>query len=391
MRYKILFVSGIRSDYDLLEPLATALKKKVNFEIYFHLCEPHFAKNHNFSYKIVIKDEFNIVNLNSSSKTIFYDDENQRVRAIGRTIIDINQSIALINPNLVIYLGDREEPLAAAIACAYNNIPSLHIAGGDNCYPDGGDVDEPVRHAISKLSSLHLVIANEHKSRLIRMGEPEDRIEFVGNPGLDSIAMTPEISIESINKIPQNFLRNDYAVLIYHVMSSVPPKVALNEYQNILSALNEKKIPILIGAPNSDPGQAEISNYTKLFLRNNKHAGYFYKNLPRLEFINILRHSKFIIGNSSLGILEANFLKKAAINVGERQTGRLHGNNVLFTGSNKSQIIEAIKKATDHSFQNKIDKENSNIYGNGNMVKKSIKFISKNINRNDLLEKHITY
>ena len=100
---------------------------------------------------------------------------------------------------------------------------------------------------------------------------------------------------------------------------------------------------------------------------------------------------EFIIGNSSLGILEANFLKKVAINVGERQTGRLHGNNVLFTGSNKSQIIEAIKKATDHSFQTKIDKENSNIYGNGNMVKKSIKFISKNINRNDLLEKHITY
>ena len=70
-----------------------------------------------------------------------------------------------------------------------------------------------------------------------------------------------------------------------------------------------------------------------------------------------MRHTKFIIGNSSLGILEPNFLKKPAINVGERQKGRLYGNNVLFTGSNKSQIIEAIKKATDHSFQNKIEKK----------------------------------
>ena len=281
--------------------------------------------------------------------------------------------------------------MAAAIACAYNNIPTLHIAGGDNCYPNGGDVDEPVRHAISKLSSLHLVIANEHKSRLIKMGEPEDRIKFVGNPGLDSIALTPKISLESITQIPLKFLNNKYAVLIYHVMSSLSPKEALKEYRNILNALYEKEVKILIGAPNSDPGQFEILNHSEFFLKKNENAGYLYKNLPRLEFINILRNSNFIIGNSSLGILEANFLKKPAINVGERQKGRLHGNNVLFTGSDKNLIIEAIEKATSQEFLNKIDNESSKIYGDGSMVEKSVEFIVKNINRKDLLEKHITY
>ncbi len=391
MKNKILFISGIRSDYDLLKPLASSLKTKKNFDIYFHLCEPHFSVNHNLSYKIVVKDKFKVINIDTSFKSVFYDDTNQRVKAFGRTVLDINKSISLINPSLVIYLGDREEPMAAAIACAYNNIPTLHIAGGDNCYPNGGDVDEPVRHAISKLSSLHLVIANEHKSRLIKMGEPEDRIKFVGNPGLDSIALTPKISLESITQIPRKFLNNKYAVLIYHVMSSLSPKEALKEYRNILNALYEKEVKILIGAPNSDPGQFEILNHSEFFLKKNENAGYLYKNLPRLEFINILRNSNFIIGNSSLGILEANFLKKPAINVGERQKGRLHGNNVLFTGSDKNLIIEAIEKATSQEFLNKIDNETSNIYGDGSMVEKSVEFIMKNINRKDLLEKHITY
>lgn len=392
MKNKILFISGIRSDYDLLKPLASSLKSKKNFDIYFHLCEPHFSPNHNLSYKIVVNDKFKVINIGSSSKTVFYDDTNHRVKAVGRTVLAINESISLINPTLVIYLGDREEPMAAAIACAYNNIPTLHIAGGDNCYPNGGDVDEPVRHAISKLSSLHLVIANEHKSRLIKMGEPEDRIAFVGNPGLDSIALTPKISLESITQIPRKFLiNNNYAVLIYHVMSSLSSKAALKEYKNILNALYEKGVPVLIGAPNSDPGQLEILKHTESYLKKNENAGYLYKNLPRLEFINILRNCKFIIGNSSLGILEANFLKKPSINVGERQKGRLHGNNVLFTDSDKNLIIDAIENATSQLFLNKIDNETSNIYGDGSMVKKSIKFIMKNINRNDLLEKHITY
>ena len=108
MKNKILFISGIRSDYDLLKPLASSLKTKKNFDIYFHLCEPHFSVNHNLSYKIVVKDKFKVINIDTSFKSVFYDDTNQRVKAFGQTVLDINKSISLINPSLVIYLGERE-------------------------------------------------------------------------------------------------------------------------------------------------------------------------------------------------------------------------------------------------------------------------------------------
>lgn len=391
MTINILFVSGIRSDYDLLYPLASAMQGTGEYNVGFHLCYPHFSETHNYSFNLVIEDGFNVLNLKHMKEFSFFTDENSRVETIGKTVIDINNTIQTFCPKLVIYLGDREEPLAAATVAAYNNIPTLHIAGGDNCFPQGGDVDEAVRHAISKLSSLHLVMAEAHKTRLIKMGECGDRVKFVGNPGIDRIVATPYLNKSKLTSLPKWVSDDDYVILIYHVMSSMPYDDACKEFTNILEVLNEKNLNILIGAPNSDPGQDLITAQAKKYIELNPDNSYFYKNLQRDQFINMLRHAEFIIGNSSLGILEANFLKKPTINVGERQRGRIHGKNVIFSGSTKTEIIKAIDTISSKNFIDELNSSDHHVYGDGNMVTKSLEFIEENITRTDLVEKHITY
>ena len=67
---------------------------------------------------------------------------------IGRMLIGLVEELETIRPNIVMVLGDRGEMLAGALGAIHLNIPVVHIHGGER----SGTVDEPVRHAISKLA-----------------------------------------------------------------------------------------------------------------------------------------------------------------------------------------------------------------------------------------------
>ena len=384
---KVLFISGIRSDYDLLVPLAKLMKKANDFEVSFFLCAPHYSHLHNYSHLLVQADGFEIVS-NQLDKQLSLDGTVAgRLDLAAKLLKDLNEVIETQKPDLVIYLGDREEPLMAATCCAYRNIPTVHIAGGDHCYPAGGDVDEPVRHAISKLSSLHLVMAEAHKDRLMKMGEEPSRVAVVGNAGLDSIVATPVMAVNDIPVVMDSKISDNYAVLIHHVMSSVKPSDALHEYKAIISSCIESGLSLYIGAPNSDPGFSSLTEYAFEVARENPKKIFLYKNLGRKDFINLLRNASLIIGNSSLGILEAGFLEKPVINVGERQRGRLHGKNVSFVQANREQICGAIKDALTKSV---FDASDRNLYGDGTMATTSIAFIRKHLAAG-IGTKHLTY
>jgi len=391
-KISVLFMSGIRSDYDLLKPLAVRMKHDVDFDVSFFLCAPHFSDMHNHSYNFVQNDGFPIVNMTQISNKPFQNDTvHNRINIVSKMMESFNTALSKHKPDLVIYLGDREEPLIAAICCTYHGIPTIHIAGGDNCHPKGGDVDEPVRHAISKLSSLHLVMADEHGQRLLQMGEEKFRIKMVGNPGIDSILSTPKLRVEDLNHYSKFDINEKYAILIYHVMSSVSPEDALNEYKLIIECCLEKKINLFIGSPNSDPGYSLLANYALDISKKYEDKISFFKNIPRVEFTNLAKYSSFIIGNSSMGILESGALKKPAINVGERQRGRIHGDNTLFVDSVKSEILQAIDLVTSENFNEKVKRTTFDVYGSGNMAELSIEFIKKTLKHDTLMEKNITF
>jgi GDP/UDP-N,N'-diacetylbacillosamine 2-epimerase (hydrolysing) len=386
---RVLVLTAIRSEYDLLYPLARALDEDPAFEVAFIVAGAHLTRLHNHSIRLIKSDGFRvaaeIANFEMS------DDGNTpygRVRAAARLLEGLSEVLEKEKPDLLVYLGDREEPLMAAIAANYLGIPAIHIAGGDNAHPIGGDVDEEARHATTKLSHIHLTMAKEHETRVLMMGEESWRVRTVGNPGLDRLRCEPLLSLAEMEIVHGSFVRDAYLVLVYHAVSSgladAPLELDLCIRESIATG-----IKVFIGAPNNDPGYASLLNVIKKY--SNHPQIKLYSNLPRAEFAALLKRARAIVGNSSLGLLEASFIGVPAVNVGQRQRGRLAGVNVQFVDAEKEPLKQALSRALFDEEYRKCVLSADSIYGDGYMVGRAVSFIKALPSKEKLLDKRITY
>jgi UDP-N-acetylglucosamine 2-epimerase (non-hydrolysing)/GDP/UDP-N,N'-diacetylbacillosamine 2-epimerase (hydrolysing) len=281
--------------------------------------------------------------------------------------------VANYNPDLIIYAGDREEVIIASLIGGYLEIPTMHFFGGDHV--KDSHIDNPIRHATSKLSTIHMVSHKEHAQRLIRMGESEDRVYNIGSIALDKFINE---STRSKNEIRKYFKINhgldSFAVVIFH---PIPKErdFSADIFENILLSLKERNIYAFVSYPNIDPGNREIIKIIDKY--QNDVNFLFYRNQPRSIFISIYKNATFIIGNSSSGILESASIPIPAINVGYRQTGRLANENVVFANGEISSIVGAIDKVQSKEYE-KIIKNVKNIYGDGHSSEKALNIIKNN-------------
>jgi len=281
-------------------------------------------------------------------------------------------------PDFLMVVGDREESIAAALVGNYMDVIVAHLAGGDPVY---GNADDPVRHAVSKLAHVHFTFAAEH-SRILRMtGEEEFRIFTVGNPALDRIRTEPETGLEELEKRLGIKLNNgNYAVLLEHPLSSEKDE-SYHQMRVTLEALEElgaEKGLTTVGIyPNTDPGSQSILKAVKEAAASQYIK--FFKTLERNIFVNLLRKARVLVGNSSLGILEAPFFNLPVVNVGNRQKARINCGNVNFVAHQKEEIKRAVLNACyDEEYRRRIAKL-ENIYGNGHTGEKIVR-IFKEIN-----------
>ena len=305
----------------------------------------------------------------------------QRAKGTGLLTYAISQTVERENPDFLIYVGDREEGIAAAIVANYMDVRLIHLAGGDPVYLNS---DDPMRFAISKLAHIHCTFAQEYADNLKIVGEEDFRIKYTGNPSLDNIKNTKQINIEDIS----NFLGVDisdgnYIVLIKHPLSSEKDD-AESQMETSLQALDEftKKHNFkVIGVyPNTDPGAYKILEVIEKY-SNNERINFFI-SLPHEIFVNLLRNTKALAGNSSMGILEAPFYGLPVVNIGNRQTGRLNAGNLVFVRHECKEIIENLEKACFNETYRQQVKELTNPYGNGNSSD-SIKDFIDSIDLND--------
>lgn len=352
---KILAITGIRSDYDLMSNLF----KKINSDDYFELkllvCGAHLSKTYGNTVELIEKDKLEI--LIKIESLIDSDTKSSRLKTAS---IILQNSIDIVNqydPDLIIYAGDREEVLIGSMLGAFLEIPTAHFFGGD--YTCSGLVDNQLRSAASKMSSIHFVSTKEHKKRVLNIGEPEHRIFQIGSPALDKFKTEPIVDMNVIYKGLNIRPFNAYALVIYHPLGG---NDNIN-FKNILKCLKEMNMKAFVSYPNTDAGNKEIISIIEEY-KNDKDF-YFYKNLDRNTFINIYRNASFQIGNSSAGIVEAASAKIPAINIGARQVGRAANENVIFVKDDYKDIKCGIAKALDKDFINKC-KDIKNIYGDGN-------------------------
>lgn len=386
MKTKLLALTGIRSEYDLLYPLLKEIHGDNELELGVIVAGAHLSPLHNFSVKQIEEDGFSIVE--RIDNLLYSDRVSAKAKSASILMQTLTQTLDREKPDYLIVLGDREESIIGALTAGYMNIPVIHLAGGDHTNPIGGNIDEQVRHATTKLSHIHFTMRQEHTERILKLGEESWRVHTVGSGGIDRIRMIPNFSREELSNALGSEIKNDYAVVIHHPLNS-QMEMGAQELELIFESLLEKNLSIFVGYPNSDPG---FESLVKVIQKYEQQENIItYKNLNRLLFINLLRHAKVLVGNSSLGLHEAPYLCLPTINVGERQKGRLAGKNVQFIDVNQAELREALQKAlTDSMYKEEII-QHRYIYGDGHMAQRCVDIIKKLPKREVILAKKLTY
>jgi GDP/UDP-N,N'-diacetylbacillosamine 2-epimerase (hydrolysing) len=352
---KILALTGIRSEYDILFPLINAFKSQYGWDVKLVLSGAHLSDWHGNSQSRIIQDGFEVVDrIDSLFST---NRETQRIKGIGVMLYGLSQTIEREQPDVLLVVGDREESIAAALVGNYMGVLTAHLGGGD---PVWGNSDDPIRMAVSKLAHIHLVTAKVYGDNLIKsLHEDEFRVHFIGNPANENIKKEERLDLNILSDYLDFDIRNGkYIVLIKHPLS-IEALSAGEQYRKVLEALklfcSKYDYRVIASYPNTDPGSYEILGVIEEFKNENWIC--FNKTLPRPEFVNLLRNAKALVGNSSLGLLEAPYYKLPVVNIGNRQRGRLNAGNVEYVGYEAEDIIEAIHKATESAdYRNFIEK-----------------------------------
>ena len=372
----ILAVTGIRSEFDILYPVIESLSRD-NFDVKVVVCGAHLSDWHGNTYKSIEDEGFEIVD--RIDYLLMTNRKTQRSKGLGVLIAGLTQTAERINPDFILCVGDREEAIASSIVANYMDILSVHIGGGDPVY---GNADDPVRFACSELSHIHFTTSQAYADNLISLGEESKRVMFSGNPAIRNLKETPIVDKSELSKFLGIKLK-DYLVILKHPLSSSKEE-AYEQMKITLETVSKFSIDNamqVIGIyPNTDPGSYDILKAIDE-LEGNENLK-FYKTLPRNIFVNLMRNAKALIGNSSMGILEAPFYKLPVINVGDRQKGRLNAGNVDFVDYSEENIYSSLQKAVfDEPYRKNIENL-INPYGDGDADLKIVDFL-KNIDLND--------
>ncbi|MDW7973383.1 MAG: UDP-N-acetylglucosamine 2-epimerase [Thermodesulfovibrio sp.] len=351
-KIKVLAITGIRSEYDILYPILDVLRKDNSFCLKVVACGAHLSEWHGYTINKIIEDGFEIAD--KIDYLLMTNRDTQRAKGVGILITALSQCVERESPDFLLVVGDREESIATAIVGNYMKVLVAHLGGGDPVY---GNADDPIRFAVSKLAHIHFVTAEEYGKNLEKIGEEKFRIYWVGNPAYYNIAKTPYMSLDEISEaIGWDLTDGNYIVLIKHPLSSekeeayVQMKTTLQGVQQFSERHNFKVVGIY---PNTDPGSYDILRAVEE-LSNCKNIK-FYKTIKREIFVNIMRNAKALVGNSSMGLLEAPYYKLPVVNVGNRQRGRLNAGNVEFVPYDIKYIMESIEKAVfDENYREKV-------------------------------------
>jgi len=366
---KILAFSSIRSDYDLMSSLYRLLHKDENIDFKIIVSGAHLSHSFGYSVEQIRKDSFDIL---LEIETLLNSDTGlSRVKSASFLLQNSLETIAKFNPDLILYAGDREDVLMYAMIGGYLGVPTIHFSAGDHV--SDGYIDNPIRHATSKLSTACFVDLEIHKKRLIAMGENKSRIFVVGAISLDNFVQFKPLKRENLFKRFNLSIKNNYAILIFHPLTE-EKNYTDQIYIDILNNLSEKNIFTFVGYPNVDPGSSKLFDVIDRYSQHKNF--YFYKNLDREIFLSLYKYASFIIGNSSSGVCEAASVPIPAINVGKRQIGRLAGKNVIFCDSDYKSINKAISLVTSTKFMEEIRKV-KNPYGDGNSAFKAYNLIKE--------------
>lgn len=351
----ILVVTGTRAEYGLLAPVIALLKKNKALNIKILVTGLHVLKKYGHTLREVEKQV-------SVDAVVPIAEKDSMLTALAKEISGIEAYVVKNTINYIVVLGDRDEPLAAAMVGVHLGIPIIHISGGD---VSGPSVDNYLRNTITACSQLHLVQTKESQKNVLRMiGKKNNQhVQVVGSVGLDGIKNNL-FSRQKIADILGLNSKEDWVLVSFHPtpLDSVSFSKQINSVTHALSKLSENCQKIVL-YPNNDTGTdifiAEIEKF------KNKNNFLIKPHLERNLFLSLLSQSMVLIGNSSAGLIEAAFLKVPYVLVGNRQAGREFGPNTVKVPYYAEEILKAVALVQTKAFTLKLKKSRSPYTGGG--------------------------
>jgi len=366
---KICVVTGTRADYGLLYPILKEIESRKELLMQLVATSAHLSDEFGSSYKQIEQDGFHInekiENLISSNT------ESSIAKSTGLATILLSDTFLRLKPDLLMLLGDRFEAHAAATAAMLMNIPIAHIHGGEITE---GAVDEKIRHSITKMSYLHFCSTEVYCNRIIQMGEDPSKVFNTGAPGIDNIINFKLLSKDALEDQLQWKFPLKCGLFTYHP-ETLSNNNLIKDMSNIFEVLLESDIGFLFTYANADSGGRIINKKIEEFCKLDPAKYKVVKNLGQLKYLSAMKHVDFLIGNTSSGIIEAASFSKPVVNIGNRQSGRLKGVNII--DSEVKEVSKSIKLALSSRFV--IDCHDvPNIYGSGGA---SINIVNELINQ----------
>jgi UDP-hydrolysing UDP-N-acetyl-D-glucosamine 2-epimerase len=344
MPRKVCVVVTARPSYSRIKTALKAIQAHPDLELQLVVAASALLDRYGSAVNVIKEDGFDI----AAQVYMVLEGENlvTMAKTTGLGLMELPTIFDNLNPDVVVTVADRYETLATAVAAAYMNIPVVHVQGGEVT----GSIDEKVRHAVTKLSDLHVVSTMKAAERVIRMGEDPKAVFVTGCPSIDLAAeMLPNSKLDfdpfaKYGGVGTAFdLSRGYLVIMQHPVTTEHQQ-SREHIMETLYAAKEFDLPALVFWPNVDAGSDGTSNGIRTFRELEKPANFhFFKNMMPTDFLKLIFNSRGLIGNSSVGIRESSFLGSPVVNIGSRQAGRERGNNVIDVPYDRREIAGAIR------------------------------------------------
>ena len=366
---KVAVFTGTRAEYGLLFWLLKDIQSDPDLTLQLLVSGMHLSPEFGETYQQIEKDGFKIdekieILLSSDSAV-------GTAKSMGLGVLGFSDSLARLQPDVLVILGDRFEALAAAQTAMILRIPIVHLHGGEITE---GAYDDAIRHAITKLSYLHGTSTDEYRQRVIQLGEAPERVQNVGAIGLDHLKRADFMSVDELTESLNFSLTKPFFLVTYHpvTLGNEEPEEA---FQALLDALNcFPEHQVILTYPNADDGGRRIIPMLEAYAASQPDRVLAIPSLGQVRYLSAVKYAAAVIGNSSSGIIEVPAFDVPTVNIGSRQKGRLAAKSVLHCEANRADIERAIRSANEREYKEAAE-EIENPYGQGNTSEKVIEMI----------------
>ncbi len=360
---KICVITGTRAEYGLLSRLMTLIKDSPSTHLQIIATNMHLSPKYGNTYQEIEKDGFAIdykipiIDENGSN------DSYSTVMEMSRALSGFADAYRVLEPDMIVVLGDRYEILAAAEAAMIMRIPIAHIHGGEITE---GAYDDAIRHSITKMSHLHFAATEEYRRRIIQLGEQPDRVFYTGALGVENIKHLQLMGKAEIEKEIGFEIDGNTILVTYHPVT-LGNRTAKDDIRDFLDALEERKdLRIVFTMPNSDTGGQFISDAINEFVAENNQRAKAFKSLGVVRYLSVMKQVAAVVGNSSSGLIEVPSFGIPTLNIGDRQKGRIAADSVYNCASGKESILKGLDIVLSKDFRtfassvkNPYEKENT--------------------------------